>query len=54
MYQVDNEIAQEMISMEQYLKIRQEKRKIEMLKEPVRRMRAAEWNAVMELTHSYV
>lgn len=50
----NNGTVQEMISMEEYLERRQEKRRIEIAKEPAKNKRAAEWNAAMELVQLYV
>ncbi|CUX48733.1 hypothetical protein [Clostridium sp. C105KSO13] len=41
--------VQEMISMEEYLERRQEKRKTEIAEDPVKGSRATEWSAAMEL-----
>lgn len=53
MRQNNYETTQEIISMEEYLEKRQEKRRTEFLKEP-RRNRAAEWNAALELAAMYM
>lgn len=46
--------AQEIISMEEYLVRRQEKRRTEFRREPVKAGRAAEAKAALELAQMYV
>lgn len=53
MRQSNNERTQEIISMEEYLERRQEKRRTEFMKEPQKR-RAAEWSAALELATLFV
>jgi hypothetical protein len=50
----NNGTVQEMISMEEYLERRQERRRTEITKDPVKGRRAAEWSAAMELVQLYV
>lgn len=54
MRQNNNIGTQEIISMEEYLERRQEKRRIEDLKEPAGQRRAAHWNAALEIAQLYV
>ena len=54
MRQSNNERTQEIISMEEYLVRRQEKRKTEISKNPFLSLRAAEMNAALELAQMYV
>ncbi len=54
MRQNNEERAQEMISMEEYLVRRQEKRRTEISKNPFQSLRAAEVNAALELAQMYV
>lgn len=53
MRQNNTEGTQEIISMEEYLERRQEKRRTEFMKEPQKR-RAAEWSAALELATLFV
>ena len=53
MRQSNNERTQEIISMEEYLERRQEKRITEFMKEPQKR-RAAEWSAALEIATLFV
>ncbi|MFQ6960843.1 hypothetical protein [Clostridium sp. D5] len=53
MRQSNTERTQEIISMEEYLERRQEKRRTEFMKEPQKR-RAAEWSAALELATLFV
>ena len=53
MRQSNNERTQEIISMEEYLERRQEKRRTEIMKEPQKR-RAAEWSAALEIATLFV
>lgn len=46
--------TQEILSMEEYLARRQEKRRVEILREPAGKARRAEVNAVLELAQMYV
>lgn len=54
MHQNSDGATQEKMSMEEYLMRRQERRRTEILTEPARKMRAAEWSAAMELVQLYV
>lgn len=54
MRQNNDGTTQEIMSMEEYLERRQERRRTEILKQPARKLRAAEWSAAMELVQLYV
>ena len=50
----NNGRTQEIISMEEYLVRRQEKRRAEIASEPAGKSRAADMNAALELAQMYV
>lgn len=54
MRQNKNTRSQEIISMEEYLKRRQAKKRAEGLNEPAGQRRAAQWNAALEIAQLYV
>ncbi len=54
MRQSNDNTMQEIITMEEYLERRQEKRKVEILNVPQEKRRAAEWSAALELVQLFV